>query len=240
MRQPRSPPPLLRCWRAAGPDAGSATPRRPRSAGRHAAGDAASRRDAARPGDAAVGGHLGDRAAAAAHELRAARRRPGGRARRRADRVRLATGARRDGAARRLAARARRRAARTARPAGSARGAARLGATDVSIHVDRSRARLDAAARRRVSCGGCRSRSAGPATPTPLGRFAVTDRLRTSSAGSPYGCCALALSGHQTKLPPGWPGGDRLAIHGTPNDGDGRHAGVARLHARARARHAAR
>ena len=30
-------------------------------------------------------------------------------------------------------------------------------------------------------------------------------------------CCALALSGHQTKLLPGWPGGDRLAIHATPN-----------------------
>ena len=30
-------------------------------------------------------------------------------------------------------------------------------------------------------------------------------------------CCAVALSGHQTKLVPGWPGGDRLAIHGTPN-----------------------
>ncbi len=27
----------------------------------------------------------------------------------------------------------------------------------------------------------------------------------------------MALSGHQTKLVPGWPGGDRLAIHGTPN-----------------------
>ncbi len=27
----------------------------------------------------------------------------------------------------------------------------------------------------------------------------------------------MALSGHQTKLLPGWPGGDRLAIHATPN-----------------------
>jgi hypothetical protein len=32
-----------------------------------------------------------------------------------------------------------------------------------------------------------------------------------------YGCCALALSGHQThELPAGWIGGNRLAIHGTP------------------------
>jgi lipoprotein-anchoring transpeptidase ErfK/SrfK len=51
---------------------------------------------------------------------------------------------------------------------------------------------------------------------TPLGRFAVTDRLRTGRGDSPYGCCALALTGHQTRLPPGWPGGDRIAIHATP------------------------
>ena len=57
-----------------------------------------------------------------------------------------------------------------------------------------------------------------PGNETPLGRYAVTDKLRTGSAGSPYGGCALALTGHQTKLEPGWPGGDRLAIHGTPSD----------------------
>lgn len=53
-----------------------------------------------------------------------------------------------------------------------------------------------------------------PGSPTPIGRFAVTDRLVTKP-GSPYGCCVLALSGRQTRLPPGWPGGDRLALHGT-------------------------
>ena len=53
-----------------------------------------------------------------------------------------------------------------------------------------------------------------PGSPTPTGRFAVTDRLVTRP-GSPYGCCILALSGRQTRLPPGWPGGDRLALHGT-------------------------
>jgi lipoprotein-anchoring transpeptidase ErfK/SrfK len=51
-------------------------------------------------------------------------------------------------------------------------------------------------------------------SPTPTGRFAVTDRL-TPAPGSPYGCCILAISGRQTRLPPGWPGGDRLALHGT-------------------------
>ncbi len=51
--------------------------------------------------------------------------------------------------------------------------------------------------------------------PTPTGQFAVTDKLKVSDEGSPYGCCVLALTGHQTKLPEGWPGGDRLAIHAT-------------------------
>jgi lipoprotein-anchoring transpeptidase ErfK/SrfK len=51
-------------------------------------------------------------------------------------------------------------------------------------------------------------------TPTPTGRFAITDGLRTEP-GSPYGCCILALSGHQPNVPQGWTGGDRLAIHGT-------------------------
>jgi hypothetical protein len=50
-------------------------------------------------------------------------------------------------------------------------------------------------------------------SPTPLGRFAVTDRLSGAGFGGAYGCCILALSGHQTRLPPGWTGGDTLAIH---------------------------
>jgi L,D-transpeptidase-like protein len=54
-----------------------------------------------------------------------------------------------------------------------------------------------------------------PGTPTPTGRFAVTDKLLTGDPGSPYGCCILALSGHQTRLAQGWGGGDRLAIHAT-------------------------
>lgn len=53
-----------------------------------------------------------------------------------------------------------------------------------------------------------------PATPTPTGRFAVTDRI-VSTAPSIYGCCILALSGHQPYLEPGWTGGNRIAIHST-------------------------
>jgi len=51
--------------------------------------------------------------------------------------------------------------------------------------------------------------------PTPTGRFAVTDKLRVKDSASPYGCCVVALTGHQTRLPVGWPGGDRLAVHAT-------------------------
>lgn len=58
-----------------------------------------------------------------------------------------------------------------------------------------------------------------PGSTTPTGRFAVTDKLRGSRFGPYYGCCILALSGHQPNTPPGWTGGDRLAIHGTDAPG---------------------
>jgi L,D-transpeptidase catalytic domain len=54
-----------------------------------------------------------------------------------------------------------------------------------------------------------------PGSETPPGRFAVTDKLSGSSYGPYYGCCILALSGKQPNTPPGWTGGNRLAIHGT-------------------------
>jgi hypothetical protein len=58
-----------------------------------------------------------------------------------------------------------------------------------------------------------------PGSETPTGRFAVTDKLNGRSFGPYYGCCVLALSGHQPKLPAGWSGGNRLAIHGTDSPG---------------------
>ena len=54
-----------------------------------------------------------------------------------------------------------------------------------------------------------------PGSPTPVGRFAVTDKLSGPAYSPYYGCCILALSAHQPNLPPGWTGGDRIAIHGT-------------------------
>ena len=53
-----------------------------------------------------------------------------------------------------------------------------------------------------------------PEAPTPTGQFAVTDTFR-GGLNSGYGCCAVALTARQTRLPPGWLGGDRIAIHGT-------------------------
>jgi lipoprotein-anchoring transpeptidase ErfK/SrfK len=52
------------------------------------------------------------------------------------------------------------------------------------------------------------------ATPTPPGTYAVTDKLDGRRFGRSYGCCIMALSGHQPKVRTG-PIDGRLAIHGT-------------------------
>jgi lipoprotein-anchoring transpeptidase ErfK/SrfK len=52
---------------------------------------------------------------------------------------------------------------------------------------------------------------------TPTGRFDVTDLVPTGDPSGPFGWFAFGLSGHQPNLPPGWSGGDQLAIHGTNN-----------------------
>jgi lipoprotein-anchoring transpeptidase ErfK/SrfK len=54
-----------------------------------------------------------------------------------------------------------------------------------------------------------------PGSATPRGRFSITDKIPGSRYGSYYGCCILALNGTQPNPPPGWRGGNRLAIHGT-------------------------
>jgi hypothetical protein len=80
---------------------------------------------------------------------------------------------------------------------------------------------LDLSARRLVLRSGrtvIRRMTVGvgqPASPTPVGRFAITDKLSGPAFSSYYGCCILALSAHQPYLPAGWRGGDRIAIHGT-------------------------
>jgi lipoprotein-anchoring transpeptidase ErfK/SrfK len=90
-----------------------------------------------------------------------------------------------------------------------------LGSNTMRIDVDLSRRLLT------VMDGGSVIRRVRTAvgeqgTPTPTGTFAVTDRFNFIDAGSVYGCCALALSAHQSNLQQGWTGGDRVAIHATP------------------------
>jgi hypothetical protein len=92
-------------------------------------------------------------------------------------------------------------------------GTLRLSRTRVTVDVDLSRRLL------RVHVGARVVRSirvgiGAPGTPTPTGRFAVTDKLNGAAYSPVYGCCILALSAHQTHLPNGWTGGNRIAIHG--------------------------
>jgi lipoprotein-anchoring transpeptidase ErfK/SrfK len=90
--------------------------------------------------------------------------------------------------------------------------------TRISVTVDLSARRLvvrrNGRALRRITVAVGR-----PETPTPRGRFAVTDKLPGYRYSSAYGCCILALSAHQTNLPSGWQGGDRIAVHGTNDPG---------------------
>jgi lipoprotein-anchoring transpeptidase ErfK/SrfK len=94
----------------------------------------------------------------------------------------------------------------------------RLSRTRKSLVLDLSERRLvlkqGERVLRRMTVGVGRSGS-----PTPIGRFAVTDKLPGSRYGPYYGCCILALSAHQPNLPAGWRGGDRIAIHGTNDPG---------------------
>jgi hypothetical protein len=70
-------------------------------------------------------------------------------------------------------------------------------------------------------------------SPTPTGRFSVTDKLRGADFSASYGCCILALSAVQPQLPNGWTGGNRVAIHGTLSASDfGEAVSAGCVHAR--------
>ena len=99
---------------------------------------------------------------------------------------------------------------------------------DVDLSARTLTVRRDGAVLRRLSVGVGRAGS-----PTPTGRFAVTDKLRGSAYSAAYGCCILALSAIQPNLPAGWSGGNRIAIHGTLSAGDfGRAVSAGCVHAR--------
>lgn len=89
------------------------------------------------------------------------------------------------------------------------------GAVDYGLRVDLSARRLEVVRRGEV-VRRVRTAVGEQGTPTPTGTFAVTDKVAFTKRGSPYGCCALALTAHQPDTPPEWTGGDRIAIHATP------------------------
>lgn len=109
-----------------------------------------------------------------------------------------------------------------------------LGRNPYSVRADLSRhvvrvMRLDKEIMRFPAATG------SPSSPTPVGRYFVTDRVEIAPGGS-FGSYAFGLSGIQTRLPAGWTGGDQLAIHGT-NDpssiGTSASAGCLRVSERA-------
>jgi hypothetical protein len=87
----------------------------------------------------------------------------------------------------------------------------RLVHVPVSVEVDQS-SRLLTVWRNGVRLRRIDVAVGAPSTPTPLTRFAITDKL-SNFWPSLYGCCAIVLSGRQTRPTPAWSGGDRLAIH---------------------------
>jgi hypothetical protein len=110
-------------------------------------------------------------------------------------------------------------------------GGLRYARTRVELQVDLSSRTLtvvrDDVSVRRFIVGVGR-----PGSPTPTGRFAVTDKLAGSAYSRIYGCCILALSATQPNLPAGWTGGNRVAIHGTLSTDFGRAVSAGCLQAR--------
>jgi len=110
-------------------------------------------------------------------------------------------------------------------------GGIRYARTRLELDIDLSSrtviVRRDRLAVRRLSVGIGR-----PGSPTPTGRFAVTDKLNGRAYSAVYGCCILALSATQPNLPSGWTGGNRIAIHGTLSSSDfGRAVSAGCVHA---------
>ncbi len=107
--------------------------------------------------------------------------------------------------------------------------------TPVWVRVDRSAHRLWLMRGPRRLAGWSVTVGA-PVSPTPTGRFSVTDPISTGDPTGPFGSFAFGLTGHQPHLPPGWTGGDQLAIHGTNEPwllGRAASAGCVRVSARA-------
>jgi len=107
----------------------------------------------------------------------------------------------------------------------------------VEVRADLSEHRLEVLRDGRVLLRA-RAATGAPSSPTPPGRYFVTDRVAMPGGGA-FGTFAFGLSGIQTDLPAGWTGGDQLAIHGTDDPssiGTSASAGCLRVSERVLAR----
>jgi hypothetical protein len=85
--------------------------------------------------------------------------------------------------------------------------------TGLEVHVDLSRHWITVY-KRAERLFGFRAAIGAAVSPTPPGDYVVTDRV-PFARGSYLGSFAFGISGIQPRLPPGWSGGNQLAIHGT-------------------------
>jgi hypothetical protein len=102
---------------------------------------------------------------------------------------------------------------------------------DWSVHVSLSRHVAEVRRNGRLVTW-FRVATGAPSSPTPRGRYVITDHVDARKYGGAYGCCLLVLSGHQTHPPATYdPRIDwRLAFHGGSGIGTAVSAGC--LHAR--------
>jgi hypothetical protein len=92
-------------------------------------------------------------------------------------------------------------------------GGLRRETTAFEVRIDLSRHRITVF-RRGESLFGFPTAIGAPVSPTPVGEYVVTDRIPFAHGGY-LGSFAFGISGIQPHLPPGWNGGNQLAIHGT-------------------------
>lgn len=106
------------------------------------------------------------------------------------------------------------------------RSSPRSGWVDISALAQTSTiisVRADLSARQLEVWRGCRVILRAPMTigssqsPSPAGRFWVTDPIAVPSSQPQFGSYAFGLSAVQPNPPPGWTGGNQMAIHGTNN-----------------------
>ncbi|MCW2956067.1 MAG: ErfK/YbiS/YcfS/YnhG family protein [Thermoleophilia bacterium] len=93
--------------------------------------------------------------------------------------------------------------------------------TGVQLGTTRTMAVADLSTRRMRVYRGCdqvldvASAVGAPGSPSPRGRFFVTDRVAVPANQPYFGSYAFGLSTIQPSPPAGWTGGNQMAIHGT-------------------------